>query len=118
MAHRDDPRVWYNNSRDRLNEAIEDGTVSQEDGEQIKEVLDALDEDYPGKVFQTNGERKTLASKTLSNYVTRFRLLAGELDDPLLEQDTESINKLMGDLATGRAEVAPSDGYAKGTVGQ
>jgi len=102
MAHRDDPRVWYNNSRDRLNEAIEDGTVSQEDGEQIKEVLDALDEDYPGKVFQTNGERKTLASKTLSNYVTRFRLLAGELDDPLLEQDTESINKLMGDLATGR----------------
>ncbi|MFB6312096.1 MAG: tyrosine-type recombinase/integrase [Salinirussus sp.] len=50
--------------------------------------------------------------------MTRLRLAAVEADGSLLEQDTESINELMADMATGAAEVAPSDGYASGTVGQ
>lgn len=119
MAHRDDPRERYSKSLDRLSEATETGDVSEADADTIREVLDAFDPQSPAKVFQSNGNgTETLASKTLSNYVTRLRLAACEVEGALLEQTTDTINQLMGDMATGAAEIAPDNGYAKGTVGQ
>jgi len=133
MAHRDDPRARYEKGLERLAIVTEGddgeyetegrgtlrGDVSEVDADAIREVLDALDPQVPGKVFRASGNgRETKESKTLGNYVTRFRLAATEVDGELLDQDTESINQLMADMAKGNAVVAPDDGYSKGTVGQ
>ncbi|MFB6217880.1 MAG: tyrosine-type recombinase/integrase [Halobacteriaceae archaeon] len=133
MAHRDDPRAKYERGLERLKIVTEGdageydtdgrgnlrGNVTQEDADAIREVLDALDPEVPGTVYRSAGNgRETKENKTLSNYVTRFRLAATEVDGLLLEQDTDSINDLMADLARGDAEIAPDDGYSTGTVGQ
>lgn len=131
MAHRDDPRERYERERERLRLVIggapEDtdgpgrlrGNISEADADAIGDLLDALDDTHPGKVFQANGNgTETKESKTLANYAVRLRLAATESDGDLLDQDTDSINQLMADMASGNADVAPSGGYSKGTVGQ
>jgi len=130
-THRDDPRDRYHNERERLKLVTGGpagetngpgqlrGDVDEIDAEAILELLDALDPEVPGEVFQANGNgQETKQSKTLSNYTSRFRLAATEMDAAMLEQTTESINDLMADLASGAAKIAPSDGYSKGSVGQ
>lgn len=130
-THRDDPRDRYEKELERLKmvtggaptETDGPGTlrgdVSEADYEAIRELLDALDPEVPGTVFRANGNgRETKQSKTLSNYTGRLRLAATEVDGDLLEQDTDSINDLMADMASGDAEVAPEGGYQKGSVGQ
>lgn len=130
-THRDDPRDRYNNELERL-EAVTGGApaetdgpgtlrgnVSEADADAIRDVLDALDPQHTGKVFRHNGNgRETKESKTLANYITRYRLAATEVDGDLLDQSTESINQLMADMASGDAEIAPDDGYSKGSIGQ
>ena len=133
MAHRDDPRDRYEHKLERLRKVVEEdhptgrndgsrqlrGCVSEADYEAITELLDAFDPNVPGKVYRANGNgRETKEPKTLANYTTRFRMAATELDGDLLEQTTDSINQLMTDFVTGDAEIAPEDGYSKGSVGQ
>jgi len=133
MAHRDSPRDRYEKELERLRLVTGDGPIEQKakgprnlrgdvtetDAEKIRELLDALDADVPGKVFRNNGNgRETKEPKTLSNYTSRLRLAATELDGDLLEQTTETINQLMAGFASGDAEIAPNDGYSKGSVGQ
>lgn len=119
MGKSDNPRDIYNVKLERLDRAVQEGDVTESDAELIRGLLDAFDEQVPGEVFRANGNgRETLASKTLANYTTRLRMAAQELDGGLLEQDTDTINDLMADLSRGDAAVGPSDGYAKGTVGQ
>ncbi|NHN41818.1 tyrosine-type recombinase/integrase [Halorubellus sp. JP-L1] len=132
MAHRDDPRLRYDEELDRLERVTGDGEpenvdgpgqlrgdVSEADAAAIREVLDALDPEQPAKVFQANGQgTETKEYKTLANYTARLRLAATELDGELLGQTTDSINQLMGDMASGDAEIAPDKGYTSGTVGQ
>lgn len=133
MAHRDDPRDTYEQKLKRLelvtgeNEPEQKekgprnlrGDVTEADAELIRELLDALDPEVPGTVFRHNGNgRETWQSKTLANYTTRFRMIATEIDGGLLNQTTDSINQLMASLASGDAEIAPDDGYSKGSVGQ
>ena len=133
MSHRDDPRERYEKERNRLELVTGEGEpeqkakgprnlrgdVSEEDYTLICELLDAFDKDVPGKVFRANGNgRETKESKTLANYTARFRLIATEIDGGLLNQTTDSINDIMATLASGEAEIAPDDGYSKGTIGQ
>jgi integrase len=132
MSHRDDPRDRYEKNLERLKLVTGNGPTPETDGpgnlrgdvteadaEAIREVLDAFDPEVPGKVFRANGNgRETKESKTLANYTSRFRLIATEIDGGLLNQTTESINQVMADLASGDAEIAPDDGYSKGSVGQ
>lgn len=131
MAHRDNPRDRYENELGRLRRVTEEpnpdtdgpgklrGDVAEADYEAITDLLDALDPEVPGKVFRDNGNgRETKESKTLANYTGRLRLAATEVDGTLLEQTTESINDLMAGMASGDAEIAPDDGYSKGSVGQ
>lgn len=130
MAHRDDPRTRYELELDRL-EAVTGGApddtdgpgklrgdVSETDAEEIREVLEALDGENRRSVFTHDGETVTHQPKTLSNYATRLRLAATEADGDLQEQTTDDVNDMMADMADGRAEIAPSDGYTDGTVGQ
>jgi len=131
-THRDDPRDRYEDELDRLAKVTGDGPapdtdgpgtlrgdVSEDDADAIRDLLDALDADVPGTVFRANGNgRETKEPKTLANYTGRFRLAATETDGQLLDQTTESINQLMADMASGDADVAPDDGYSKGSVGQ
>jgi hypothetical protein len=73
----------------------------------------------PGTVYRANGNgRETKESKTLANYTGRLRLAATEADGNLLDQTSDSINDLMADMARGDAEIAPDDGYSKGSAGQ
>lgn len=129
--HRDDPRDRYEKELERLELVIggppEDtdgpgrlrGHISQEDADAIRGLLDALDPEVPGEVFRANGNgRETKESKTLANYASRLRLAATEANGDLLKQDTDSINDLMAAMVNGDAEVAPSNGYSKGTAGQ
>jgi len=131
MAHRDNPRDRYEKELERLKLVTEEpnpntdgpgrlrGDVSEADYEVIRELLDALDPEVPGKTFRHNGNgRETKESKTLANYAGRLRLAATEVDGTLLEQTTESINQLMADFASGEAEIAPEGGYSKGSVAQ
>lgn len=131
-THRDDPRDRYEKELDRLAKVTGDGPpgdtdgpgtlrgdVSEGDADAIRDLLDALDADVPGTVFRANGNgRETKEPKTLANYTGRLRLAATETDGPLLDQTTESINQLMADMASGDADIAPDDGYSKGSVGQ
>lgn len=131
-THRDDPRDRYQKELDRLARVTGNGPpvdtdgpgtlrgdVSEEDAAAIRDLLDALDPEVPGTVFRANGNgRETKEPKTLSNYTGRLRLAATETDGPLLDQTTESINQLMAEMASGDANVAPDDGYSKGSVGQ
>lgn len=132
MAHRDDPRARYETELERLGKVTGDGPpgdtdgpgtlrgdVSESDADAIRELLDALDPQDPSKVYRANGNgTETLESKTLANYTSRLRLAATEVDGNLLDQSTDTINQLMGAMASGDAEVAPAGGYSKGTVGQ
>jgi len=132
MAHRDDPRLRYEKELERLEKVTGEsdpgetpgpgrlrGDVSEPDAEAIRDLLDALDPQQPAKVFRANGNgREEKQSKTLSNYTSRLRLAATEVEGTLLDQTTDSINHLMADMASGDAEVAPADGYSKGSVGQ
>lgn len=132
MAHRDDPRTRYRDELKRLEKVTggpaDDtdgpggrlrGHVSEADAATIREVLEALDPKRPGQVFQANGNgTETKEPKTLANYAGRLRLAATELDGDLLDQTTDSINRLMSDMASGDAEIAPDGGYSKGSVGQ
>jgi integrase len=131
MAHRDDPRDRYEKEKERLKLVADGGSgetdgpgqlrgdISTVDAEKIQAVLDALDDEHPAELFQANGNgTETLEAKTLSNYAARLRLAATEIDGDLLERSTDSINQLMADMASGTAEIAPDDGYSKGTVGQ
>jgi len=133
MGHRDNPRDKYQKALERLRLVTGDkpieqkakgprnlrGDVSEADAEKIRELLDAFDNNVPGNVFRHNGNgRETKEPKTLANYTARFRLAATELDGDLLEQTTETINQFMADLVSGDADIAPSDGYSRGSVGQ
>lgn len=70
-------------------------------------------------MFRANGNgREEKQSKTLTNYAGRLRLAVIEVEGDLLDQTTESIDHLMADMAGGDAEVAPADGYSRGSVGQ
>jgi len=131
-THRDSPRDRYEKELERLALVTGDGPpgdtdgpgqlrgdVSEPDAEAIRDLLEAMDDEVPGKTFRANGNgRETKEPKTLSNYTGRLRLAATETDGPLLEQTTETINQLMADMASGDAEIAPDDGYSKGSVGQ
>jgi len=131
-THRDSPRDRYDKELERLAKVTGDGPpgdtdgpgqlrgdVSEDDAEAIQDLLEALDDEVPGKTFRANGNGlETKEPKTLSNYTGRLRLAATETDGPLLEQTTETINQLMADMASGDAGVAPDDGYSKGSVGQ
>lgn len=131
MAHRDRPRGRYEKELERLALVTDEanpntdgpgtlrGDVSEVDADAIREVLDALDPQQPAKVYQANGNgTETKENKTLSNYAGRLRLAATEVDGELLDQTTDTINRLMGDMSSGDAEIAPDGGYSKGTVGQ
>lgn len=132
VTHRDDPRDRYEAELERLAKVTGGGPpdntdgpgqlrgdVSESDAEAIRDLLDALDDQVPGSVFRANGNgRETKEPKTLSNYTSRLRLAATETDGPLMEQSTETINDLMTGMANGTAEIAPDDGYSKGSVGQ
>jgi len=132
MSHRDDPRDRYEGELERLKAVtggLEErdtpgrgqvrGDVSESDSDLIRELLDALDPNVPGEVFRANGNgRETKEYKTLGNYAVRFRLAATELEGGFLEQTTDDINDFMADLAKGDADIAPSDGYSTGTIGQ
>lgn len=131
MAHRDDPRDRYERECDRIQfvtkgapTVTEDpgrlrGDITQAGADAILDLLQALDPEHSGKIFQANGNgTETKKPKTLSNYAVRLRLPATAAEGDLLEQDTESINQLMAGIAKGSAPVAPADGYSKGTVGQ
>lgn len=131
-THRDDPRLRYEKERERLDLVTGDGPtpdtdgpgmlrgdVSERDADAISHLIDALDPQHPAEVFQDNGNgAETKESKTLANYTSRLRLAATEVDGDLLEQDTNSLNQLMADMADGKAEIAPDDGYSVGSVGQ
>lgn len=133
MAHRDSPRDRYEKERERLRLVTGDGDpeqkskgprnlrgdVSERDTGAIRDLLDALDPEVPGAVFRHNGNgRETKEPKTLSNYTGRLRLAATEVEGSLFDQTTDSINDLMAAMASGDAEIAPGDGYSKGSVGQ
>lgn len=131
MAHRDNPRDRYKKERERLEQVTGGsptdtdgpgtlrGDVSEADADAIRDLLDALDPKNPTDVFQSNGNgTETKESKTLSNYTSRLRLAATEVDGDLREQTTDSINQLMADMADGDADIAPSDGYSVGSVAQ
>lgn len=131
MSQRDDPRNQYRQNLDRLKKVTENeeppdtpgngtlrGNVSQEDYTAIRKLLNALDENHPGTVYHGKNGVETKQPKTLANYCTRLRLAATEADGPLLDQNNDTINQLMGDMASGYADIAPDNGYSKGTVGQ
>ena len=118
MANGDDPRQRYKKERGRLGAAVEDGDVTQGDADAILEVLDALDPENPAHAFRVNGGTETKAASTIRNYCQRLRLASIAVDGSLFEQDTESVNRLMGEFATGEHAIAPADGYANNTLGQ
>lgn len=125
-THRDSPRDRYEKELERLAKVTGDGPpgdtdgpgqlrgdVSEDDAEEIRDLLEALDEQVLWKMFRANGNgRETKEPKTLSNYTGRLRLAATETTGRLLEQTTETINQLMPDMVSG------DDGYSKGSVGQ
>jgi len=131
MPHRDDPQTKYQNALNRLErvtgegdaEQVEGsgtlrGDVSEKNAKDIRNLLDALNADYPGKSFHGKEGVETKENKTLANYTDRLRFTATELDGYLLEQTNDDIDELIADLATGEAEVAPPDGYTNGSIGQ
>lgn len=117
MGRTDDPRYRYQRARERIDEAVGDGRVAEGDAEAVKEVLDALDADNPAYVFQVNGSTETKTNNTLASYAQRLRMASAGITGSLFEQDTDSINQLMGRLATGDHTLGPSDGYANNTLG-
>lgn len=118
MAQADNPRRRYNKELGRLQKAVDDGDVTEQDAEAIRELLDALDAENPAYVFRVNGGTETKAASTIRNYCQRLRLAAGTVDGSLFDETTDSINQLMGSFASGEHPVAPTDGYANNTLGQ
>lgn len=118
MATGDDPRQRYKKELGRLEGAVDDGNVTRDDADAIIELLNALDADNPAYAFQVNGRTETKAASTIRNYCQRLRLAAVAMDGSLFDADTDRVNRLMGDFATGKHPIAPNDGYANNTLGQ
>lgn len=125
MARSDDPRQQYLDERRRITGDFRDPGPDKKvdalpavDADPILEVLDALDETKGTPIYRPNGRIETKTNNTLRTYAARLRLVAGELDTPLLELPTEDVAGSMDDLADGTADVAPSGGYADGTLTQ
>lgn len=118
MAQGDNPRQRYKKELERLDGAVDDGEVIEGDADAIKELLDALDPENPAYVYQPNGGTETKAASTIRNYCQRLRMAATAVDKSLFELDTDSVNELMGEFATGAHAIAPSGGYANNTLAQ
>lgn len=113
MAQSDDPRYRYDRERDRIAEDLPAAVAAP-----IEEVLDALDPDVRSPTFGHNGDSTELTSNSLQQYGQRLRLLAKELDRPLLELTNDDLDELMARLLDGGVSIGPADGYSKGTVAQ
>lgn len=119
MVRIDDPHAWYDSARNRILKDFDNGKLSKSDVKAIHEILDALDPEVTTSEYRVQGGyTKTLASKTLSNYSTRLRLAAIELNGDLLNQGTDDIQQLIESFVDGSSQVGPDDGYARGTIGQ
>jgi len=88
MVKSDDPRARYKREHERL------ADVAEPDAGAIKELLRALDADDHTANHGVDGEQQTLAVSSLTSYGRALRLLATEVDGPLLDTPTDRFNQV------------------------
>ena len=88
MVKSDDPRARYRREHERLD------NLGEPNAKPIKDLLRALDADDHTSNHVVDGEQKTLAVSSLTSYGRALRLLAKEIDEPLLDTSTEDYNEV------------------------
>lgn len=82
----------YRAERTRIEEAVEDGTLAEADGNAILEFLQALD---PDVMTVDPGEVGTKEYSTMYTYAQALRLTAFQADTPLVDISTDELNEVM-----------------------
>lgn len=93
----DRDRDRYTAERHRIESAIDDGDLTEQDGDAILEFLDAID---PQIMRITPGETGTKAPSTLYTYAQAIRLVATRADGNLTEMSADDVNRFMDDART------------------
>jgi integrase/recombinase XerD len=114
MSRSDDPRRRYNRARERLEEAHEEGSVSDADYEAIVEFLDAFDEERLGTSLPSDEEYLEIGS--LYTYCYRLHRISEMLESRLVDATTDEINELMTGLLTGDHPDAKDGGFSESTA--
>jgi len=91
MVKSDDPRARYRREHERL-----DG-LGGPNAKAIKDLLRALDAEDHTSNHVVDGEQKTLAVSSLTSYGRALRLLAKEIDEPLLDTSTDRFNEVFAE---------------------
>lgn len=91
MVKSDDPRARYRREHERLD------SLDEPNAKAIKDLLRALDAEDHTSNHVVDGEQKTLAVSSLTSYGRALRLLAKEIDEPLLDTTTDHFNEVFAE---------------------
>lgn len=110
MGDSDDPRFRYDRQLRRLDERHEDGVITSDDYEAIREFVLSHDPDN----LQYKGEGRSY--NTLINYLSKLSKMARISDVPLTDMDESELAVFFEDIHRGTIDGVKSGGLSKGTV--
>lgn len=111
----DDPRKEYRRELDTLDRFADEGKVSADDREAIREFLKAKD---PEDMSVSDPEGDAKQPSTLAAYSQALRLVSTRSDRPLVEATVQDLNQLMTDCREGDVPGVKDSGLSKNTLSQ